>query len=68
MNKIEIFSCLDCKSLRSDRDYTEDSFETCFRYDCEKTGKNLLRYVDWNEKIKLDIPDWCPKLNKEKNK
>ncbi len=66
---IKIESCTECKSCYKNRDYTEDSFETCFRYDCrhkdiwdgnvDSYGKNIARYVDWYEKDP-EIPDWCP--------
>lgn len=73
---VEIKKCSDCTHCRKERDYTEDSFETCFRFDCmnsihfPKNGKldvpkNIARYVDWYESDPC-IPNWCPLISKEK--
>ena len=51
---IEIKSCTECKECESSRDYTADSFETDFRYECRKVkqkGKprNIARYGEWKD-------------------
>lgn len=57
---LKIKSCEKCPHVYIDRDYTEDSFETCFKWDCTLKSKNIARYVDWNEKDPPEIPKWCP--------
>lgn len=57
---IEIKSCKECPHFREERDYTADSFETCFRWYCKKLEKNVRRYVDWNDKREEFIPEECP--------
>lgn len=57
---LKIETCEKCPHVNVNRDYTEDSFETCFRWDCKLAkGKNILRYRDWHEKDNF-IPGWCP--------
>ena len=62
---VAIDSCDKCPFVEITRDYTEDSFETCFRWECKKKHKPARRYVDWNDKDKF-IPVWCPLPTKEK--
>lgn len=71
---IKIKSCTECPHFKSERDYTADSFEMCFRWICTHhsnvTGpdnkKDIRRYVKWSDN-KNFIPDWCPLTeNKEK--
>lgn len=65
--KLKIESCIDCPHCKTERDWTEDSFETCERWDCAFNGlnkkKNIRRYVDWYDHSKF-IPDWCPLAKK----
>lgn len=56
---IKIDSCQLCPHFQLSRDYTEDSFETCYRWFCKEVKKDIRRYVDWNDREKF-IPDWCP--------
>lgn len=61
--KIIIDTCRDCKNCKVERDYTSDSFETCWRFDCrhkDVKDKNIARYIDWYEKDP-EIPSWCPR-------
>jgi len=60
---IQIESCKDCKNCLTERDYTSDSWEMCFRWDCKLADKNIRRYVEWHDDLKY-IPDWCPLLSK----
>lgn len=50
--------CADCPNAEISRDYTEDSFETCFRHFCKVLKKDVRRYVDWNENP--PVPEECP--------
>ena len=63
-----ITSCTECPHCDISRDYTEDSFETCFRWVCKfdiDKPRDIRRYVDWNDN-KKHIPDWCPLIIKER--
>ena len=57
--KIVITSCTQCPHHSEQRDYTEDSFETVFKWYCSKSNAFVRRYVDWNNK-KDYIPADCP--------
>lgn len=63
---LRISSCTECPHFRSERDYTADSFEYCFRWICNygKEPKDIRRYVDWSD-TKKHIPDWCPLVKKK---
>lgn len=60
-------NCKDCDHCVIRRDYTEDSWEYCERWDCLKQQRNIRRYVDWYDK-KDYIPTWCPYIPVEKRK
>ena len=60
---ITIHKCSECNHCKIERDYTSDSFETCFKQDCyfdRKHPKNIARNIDWYEK-NPKIPTWCPR-------
>lgn len=56
---LEINKCSECPNCTVTKDYTEDSWDDCRRYDCKKEEKNIARWVDWNEEGP-DVPEWCP--------
>ena len=66
---LKIDNCTECPHCRTERDFSEDSFETLERWDCKFTGtkKNIRRYVDWYDKDKF-IPNWCPLIKEKKKK
>lgn len=52
--------CDGCGALKQERQYTEDSFETCFKWECGMlNGKTISEYVYWNEHNISRLPD-CP--------
>lgn len=59
IKKIPINTCLECKSCKTERDYTSDSFEMCFKWTCKIENKDIRRFVDATDRRKF-IPDWCP--------
>lgn len=58
MKIIKIETCKDCKHLQETRDYSPDSFEMLFRWDCKKEKKNIRRYIEVFDG-KIPIPNWC---------
>ncbi len=62
-----ISTCVNCSNCRKERDFTSDSWETCFRFSCSHPDvlinnskpMDIARYVDWYEKDP-EIPTWCP--------
>jgi hypothetical protein len=44
---VKIEGCKSCPNIKIERDSTEDSFETCFKYTCKEDGHIIDRYVDW---------------------
>ena len=61
---IPITNCSKCPHFKSERYYTEDSFEMAFDWHCKKADKKIAGYVEWNEEKDIKIPKWCP-FNKE---
>ena len=57
---IEIKNCFQCPSCEAIPEFTEDSFERPFRYDCKEKEKNIIHYHDLTDPIP-NIPKWCPK-------
>ena len=57
--------CDGCGALKKERQYTEDSFETCFKWECKMLDNKVIsQYVDWNE-YKIPRLSDCP-LNVKK--
>ena len=56
---IKVESCEECPNLKKERDYTEDSFETCFKYICGLDDHIIDRYVDWYDHT------WEKKVHKD---
>ena len=56
--------CDKCGALSTERQFTEDSFETCFKWTCKMLNKTIAQYVDWHEHGIERLPD-CP-LNVKK--
>ena len=57
--KLVIESCTECPFLKTEPDYTADSFETCTAWICKRIKDYVRRYVDWNDHSKY-IPNECP--------
>ena len=62
--RIKLKNCIGCPYLETNRQYTADSFETCFKWTCKKSDKVIANYVDWNEDDRIKIPEWCEILVK----
>lgn len=62
---LKIDSCTECPHHSSDRDWTPDSWETCFKWKCDLLKEPVRRYVDWNDHDNF-IPKECP-LDSNKN-
>ena len=56
---LKIECCTECPPHSKLRDYTSDSWETCFKWLCKKLDKPVRRYVGIFEKDKY-IPEECP--------
>lgn len=66
---LKIENCQQCPNVSIDRQWTSDSFETCFIWKCKKNEMKIIaEYVDWNDKILPPIPNWCPLRTKKKEK
>ena len=66
--KLEIKSCAECPHQSTSPYPTKDSFERPEYWWCNQTGeqRKIAGYVEWNDKI--DIPEWCPILERKKEK
>jgi hypothetical protein len=52
--------CDKCGALNKERQYTEDSFETCFKWECKMLNNKVIsQCVDWNEHNIPPLSD-CP--------
>ncbi len=61
--KIKIKDCRSCPFFKSERYYTDDSFEHANDWFCHHNPKNVKEiagYVEWHEESKIPIPNWCP--------
>jgi hypothetical protein len=56
---LQIDNCKNCPHVRTERDYTSDSWEIVEKFTCCKAEKVIERYVDWYQKV-VAVPDWCP--------
>lgn len=65
--QIDIRNCRDCPFHRSQRHYTDDSFEMAYDWFCTKVNdpdtqqpKKVAGYVEWHEEKDVKVPEWCP--------
>jgi Zn ribbon nucleic-acid-binding protein len=61
----EITNCKQCKFLKTDPAYSEDSFERDEKWTCGRADKVIDESVSWSEESRIKIPFWCPILVKE---
>jgi len=54
----EVKECEQCPFSKSRKVYTADSFEDVRAVFCEKLGKDVYGYLDWNESS--TVPNYCP--------
>jgi hypothetical protein len=57
--KFTVKSCEKCPNVVSERVYTADSFENCYRYKCSASNYREIGILDTFEHFK-HIPKWCP--------
>lgn len=58
--QLTIKNCQECPFFQKERNYTGDSFETEFKWTCNKKKRIIRHSVEWNEESRVKIPDWCP--------
>jgi hypothetical protein len=65
---LDLKNCEKCPNFdeRPGEYVSPDSFEgPNFDWYCKANGKKIRGYVEWNERNKISVPDWCPCIEKE---
>jgi len=60
--KIELTCCTECPHHCQEQDFTSDSFDLCYKWECKILDEYVRRHVEWTDHSKF-IPKNCPLEN-----